>query len=577
MEATKESAHASVDSFIHARKAKFTMNLSPVTQLLAFLDWFINLADSPGKQYRIVEDFWDKTANYWDYACRSCLLGNGEKEKPIVHDSRFRDESWQSPPYNLIHQAFLLAEQWCQNATTGIPGVSHHHQNVVSFMARQIMDVLSPANFLWTNPVLTRVTEEQGGQNLIRGWENMLEDWRRQRNNELPAGTENFRPGEKVAVTPGKVVFRNHLIELIQYAPTTKKVYEEPVLIVPAWIMKYYILDLSPHNSLVKFLVDKGHTVFIISWLNPTEKDRNLSMADYHFDGVMAAINAIAKIVPDRQINTAGYCLGGTMLAIVAATMARDGDERLKSMTLLAAQTDFTEAGELSLFIDENQVNFLADIMFDRGYLDTKEMAGAFQLLRANDLLYSRIIQDYLLGARRPLNDLMSWNADATRMPYRMHSKYLRRLFLDNDLFEGRYLVNGRNIVISDIRVPVFLVGTVQDHVAPWRSVYKFHLTSDAPTVTFVLTSGGHNAGIVSEPENTRRTYQMLTHHEGDKYIDPDRWLEEAPKFKGSWWLPWQEWLAANSSGMTVPPGMGAPDKGLKILGDAPGTYVRQI
>jgi len=257
--------------------------------------------------------------------------------------------------------------------------------------------------------------------------------------------------------------------------------------------------------------------------------------------------------------------------------MARDGDERLKSMTLLAAQTDFTEVGELGLFIDENQVNFLADIMFDRGYLDTKEMAGAFQLLRANDLLWGRLIQDYMLGCRRPLNDLMAWNADATRMPYRMHSKYLRRLFLNNDFFEGRYHVSGRNIVISDIRIPVFLVGTVQDHVAPWRSVYKFNLTSDAPSVTFVLTSGGHNAGIVSEPENSRRTYQMCTHREGEKYIDPDSWLEDAPKFKGSWWLPWEEWLTANSSGQTAPPEMGAPDKGLKIRGDAPGTYVLQL
>ncbi len=578
MEASKESAHASVDSFIHARKAKFTMNLSPVTQLLAFLDWYINLADSPGKQYRLIEDFFEKSTTYWDYIIRSCLLNNnGEPEKPIAHDPRFRDESWQKAPYSCIYQAFLLCEQWWQDATIGIPGVSRHNQNVVSFMARQIMDIISPANFIATNPILTKVTEEEGGQNLIRGWQNMIEDWRRQRNNELPVGTENFRPGEKVAMTPGKVVFRNHLIELIQYAPTTKKVYEEPILIVPAWIMKYYILDLSPNNSLVKYLVDKGHTVFIISWRNPKEEDRNLSMADYHFDGVMKAIKVISTIIPDKQIHTAGYCLGGTMLTIVAATMARDGDDRLKSMTLLAAQTDFTEVGELGLFIDENQVNFLADIMFDRGYLDTKEMAGAFQLLRANDLLWSRIIQDYLLGCRRPLNDLMAWNADATRMPYRMHSKYLRRLFLDNDLFEGRYRVNDRNIVISDIRIPVFLVGTVQDHVAPWRSVYKFHLTSDAPTITFVLTSGGHNAGIVSEPQNTRRTYQMRTHREGEKYLDPDRWLEEAPQFKGSWWLTWEEWLAAQSAGQTAPPSMGAPDKGLKVRGDAPGTYVSQL
>lgn len=577
MEALKDSSHAGVDSFIHARQAKFTMNLSPVTQLLAVLDWWINLADSPGTQFRITEDLIDKAANFWDYTLRS-LLKTGEKpEKSVITDRRFEAEAWQQPPFVFMHQAFLLAEQWWQNATHDIPGVSRHHQNVVSFMARQFMDLFSPANFLWTNPLLIQATQKEGGQNLIRGFENMMEDWRRQRNRELPAGTENFRPGEKVAVTPGKVVFRNRLFELIQYAPATKKVHTEPVLIVPAWIMKYYILDLSPHNSLVKYLVENGHTVFIISWRNPTAEDRNLSMADYHFDGVLAAINAISKILPEKKIHTVGYCLGGTMLAIVAATMSRDGDDRLKSMTLLAAQTDFTEAGELMLFIDENQVNYLTDIMYDRGYLDTKEMAGAFQLLRANELFWSRIIQDYLLGTRRPLNDLMSWNADATRMPFRMHSKYLRRLFLDNDLFQGRYKVDGRNIVLSDIHIPVFLVGTVMDHVAPWRSVYKFQLISDAPTVTFLLTSGGHNAGIVSEPQNSRRTYQMLTHREGEKHMDPDQWLEEAPRFSGSWWIPWQKWLAENSSGQTAPPEMGAPEKGLRILGDAPGTYVHQL
>ena len=577
MEPLKDSSHAGVDSFIHARQAKFTMNMSPVTRLLVFLDWFINLADSPGTQCRIMEDFIEKTTNYWSDVVRTFLNTNGEPEKPIACDSRFQGEAWQQQPYIFMYQAFLLCEEWWKDTTTGIPGVSRHHENVLSLMTRQFMDLVSPANFLWTNPILMQVTQEQGGQNLLRGWENMLEDWRRQRNRELPVGTENFRPGKEVAVTPGKVVFRNHLVELIQYAPTTKEVYEEPVLIVPAWIMEYYILDLSPHNSLVKYLVDSGHTVFIISWRNPTAEDRNLSMADYHFDGVLAAINAVSKILPEKKIHAVGYCLGGTMLSIVAATMARDGDDRLKSMTLLAAQTDFMEAGELTMYIDENQVNYLTDIMYDRGYLDTKEMAGAFQLLRANDLFWSPIIQNYLLGARRPLNDLMSWNADATRMPYRMHSKYLRRLFLDNDLFAGRYKVDGRNIVVSDIHVPVFLVGTVRDHVAPWRSVYKFHLMSDAPTVTFVLTSGGHNAGIVSEPRNSRRTYQILTHRYVDKYMDPDRWLEEAPRFDGSWWLPWQKWLVENSSGQTVPPEIGAPEKGLRILGDAPGTYVHQI
>lgn len=576
METSKDTSYANVDSFIHARQAEFTMNLSPVTPLLASLDWSVNLANSPGTQYRITVDFIKKTIDFWDYTLLCIFNLDGKPVTPLVIDGRFQDPDWQNKPYLLGYQAFLLCEQWWLNSTTGIPGVSRHHQNIVSFMARHLMDLVSPANFLWTNPILTKVTREQGGQNLLRGWQNMMEDWRRRRNKELPVGTDNFRPGEKVAVTPGKVVFRNHIMELIQYAPTTEKVYAEPVLIVPAWIMKYYILDLSPHNSLVKYLVDKGHTVFIISWRNPTTEDRNLSMADYQFDGIMAAMDGVSNIVPDRKIHTAGYCLGGTMLAIAAATMARDGDERIGTLTLLAAQTDFTEAGKLTLFIDENQVNYLTDIMYDRGYLDTKEMGGAFQLLRAKDLFWSPIIQNYLLGTRRPLNDLMSWNADGTRMPYRMHSKYLRRLFLDNDFFEGRYKVHGRDIAIHDIHVPVFLVGTVMDHVAPWRSVYKFHLVSDAATVTFVLTSGGHNAGIVSEGQNSERTYQMLTRRDDEKYIGPDQWLEEAPQFKGSWWIPWQTWLADYSSDNSLPPGMGASEKGLRILCDAPGIYVQQ-
>jgi polyhydroxyalkanoate synthase subunit PhaC len=322
MDTCKNTTHAGVDSFIHARQARFTMNLSPVTQLLAFLDWLLNLADSPGTQYRILEDFQKKSMGYWDYVFRNMV--NEVPEKPLTVDARFMADDWQQWPYNLIHQSFLLSEQWWQNATTGIPGVSCHNQNVVSTMARQLLDICSPANILLTNPVLMKITNEQGGQNLVRGWKNMLDDWRRQQRKELPAGTENFRPGEKVAITPGKVVFRNHLIELIQYAPTTETVGAEPLLIVPAWIMKYYILDLSPHNSLVKYLVDKGHTVFMISWKNPTAEDRNLGMGDYQFDGVMAAINAVAKILPVQKIHTAGYCLGGTMLAIVAATMARD-------------------------------------------------------------------------------------------------------------------------------------------------------------------------------------------------------------------------------------------------------------
>jgi len=344
---------------------------------------------------------------------------------------------------------------------------------------------------------------------------------------------------------------------------------------VPAWIMKYYILDLSPANSMVKFLVDQGHTVFMISWKNPTAEDRDLGMDDYLELGVTQALEAVQAIVPDQSIHSVGYCIGGTLLSIAAAAFGRDKKNWLKSVTLFAAQTDFTEAGELMLFIDQSQVAFLEDLMWNEGYLDTKQMAGAFQLLRSNDLIWSRMVHEYLMGERAPMIDLMAWNADATRMPFRMHSEYLRKLFLDNAFAEGHFYVGGKPATVGNIRVPIFAVGAEQDHVAPWKSVYKIILRADTD-VTFLLTSGGHNAGIISEPGHSHRHHRIAATCDGEPYISPEEWFDAAKERDGSWWPTWQAWLAENSGSKVKPPGMGKAEAGYPPLGEAPGTYVLQ-
>ena len=565
-----------LDRAFKANLARLTCGISPAGMAALYVDWFAHLALSPGKHLQLVEKAARKTARFALHVGQTA----GQPDAPpcidpLPQDRRFRSEAWQQWPYNLMYQSFLLTQQWWHNATTEIDGLSDDDERVISFVARQLLDRYSPSNSLWTNPDVLRKSLEQGGMNLFRGAQNFIEDWERLVGGRKAAGTEAFEVGKDLAVTPGKVVYRNRLIELIQYVPTTDTVHAEPVLIVPAWIMKYYILDLSPENSLVKYLVDQGHTVFMISWLNPTSEDRDLGMEDYRRLGPMAALDAISAIVPDRKVQGVGYCLGGTLLSIAAAAMARDGDDRLASITTFATQVDFTEAGELMLFVNDSEVSYLENMMWDRGYLDGAEMAGAFQILRSNDLIWSRMVQDYLLGERRGMIDLMAWNADLTRMPYRMHSEYLRGLFLNNDLADGRYLVDDRPINLADIRVPIFAVGTVRDHVAPWRSVHKitFHPATD---VTFLLTSGGHNAGIVSEPGHPRRSYQVATKHAGETYVDPETWLATVPHQDGSWWPEWRAWLTKKSTERVAPPRMGAPEKGYAPLIDAPGSYVLQ-
>ncbi|OIQ32602.1 MAG: poly-beta-hydroxybutyrate polymerase [Alphaproteobacteria bacterium MedPE-SWcel] len=566
-----------LDKGVRAAQARFTAGLSPIALAAAFSDWALHLSTAPGKQLELVEKAGKKAWRFANYAALCARDPDTEESciTPLPQDRRFRGEAWQKWPFNAMSQAFLLNQQWWHNATTGIEGVTEQHEKVVEFATRQMLDIFSPSNSALTNPDVLTATFNQGGMNLWRGWQNFIEDVSRANTGRKPVGAEAFKVGRDMATAPGKVVYRNHLIELIQYAPTTEKVRPEPILIVPAWIMKYYILDLSEHNSLVRYLTSQGYTVFMISWKNPDADDRDLGMDDYLSLGIKSAIDAASAITDDQKIHAMGYCLGGTLLSIAAAAMARDHDTRLKSLTLLAAQVDFTEAGELTLFINDSQLAFLEDMMWDKGYLDTTQMAGAFQLLRSNDLIWSRVIHDYLMGERSEMNDLMAWNADATRMPYRMHSQYLRRLFLKNDLAEGRYEVAGRPVAISDIRTPVFMVGTERDHVAPWRSAYKFNLLSDTD-VTFVLTNGGHNAGIVSEPGHPHRHYRLRRKAKDDPYTDPDTWMAGTEAVAGSWWPVMVDWLGEISGEPVSPPPLGSGTRGYPAVCDAPGTYVFQ-
>jgi polyhydroxyalkanoate synthase len=501
--------------------------------------------------------------------------GGAPPFSPKPYDHRFDHEGWQKPPFQMWQQGFLAMQDWWDHATEPMRGLRPDDAERTRFLARQTLDVLSPSNAPLLNPEILVETVKTGGRNLTEGAAHFLEDAVKTLTNRHDPPPEGYRIGEDLACTPGQVVFRNDLMELIQYRPQTPQVRARPILIVPAWIMKYYILDLSPENSMVRYLVQQGFTVFMISWINPRAEHRDLSLENYRKQGVLAALDVVTKIVPDTKVHAVGYCLGGTILAIAAATMARDGDDRLASVTLMAAQVDFAEAGELLLFLDESQIAFLEDLMWEQGYLDRPQMARAFAAVRAEDLIWTRAVQRYFLGREDVPTDIGVWLADTTRMPARMHAQYLRGLFLENRLTAGRFAVEGRVIALKDLSLPLFVVGTETDHIAPWRSVYKTQLFTDCD-LTFVLTKGGHNTGILSEPGHKGRLYRISHRPAGGLYVGPDGWLAQAGPVPGSWWPEWAKWLETHGGGLLTAPGMGAPERGLPPLAAAPGSYVLQ-
>jgi len=557
--------------------AQMAGGLPPAMLSEAYIEWLTHLSANPGKLGDLANDAVNKTSDLFRYAMTAPFMPGTESPfQAKKGDRRFASDAWQTWPFNVMSQSYLMVENWIDSMTQGLPGMEEEHQAVFSFMTSQLLAAMSPSNYPLTNPDVLQAIRDEKGQNLVRGAAKALEDVMDNLKKTKPPIHEDYIPGKQVAVTEGKVIFRNRLIEVIQYSPQTETVDAEPILIVPAWIMKYYILDLSPKNSMVKYLVEQGHTVFMISWLNPSDDDRDLEMEDYRKLGVMAAMDAVSAVMPRRKIHAVGYCIGGTMLSIAAATMARDGDKRLKSLTFFAAQADFVDGGEIRMFVNDTQLKALDDLMHIEGYLDSKYMGGSFQALRSNDLVWIPMVDKYYLGKEEFMNDLMSWNADGTRMPYKMHSEYLRKLFLHNDLAEGRFEVEGKPISLSDIEIPMFVVGTSTDHVAPWVSVYKFHDLAPESEVTFCLTTGGHNAGIVCGPTHPRRSHEILTREAGGGTFDTETWKEVAEQRDGSWWPSWESWLTSHSGKQVKPPKIGNPAKGYKVLGDAPGSYVHQ-
>ncbi|MCG6903419.1 MAG: alpha/beta fold hydrolase [Rhodobacter sp.] len=566
--------HENLDRASRAAVAYLSAGVSPHAFFQAWGDWALHLARAPGRQLELAERAQENMVK---------LLGQSLAPKadaapafvPKAYDHRFRHPGWEKPPFRNMQQGFLAVQDWWDYATDHLRGLRPDDADRTRFMARQMLDLWSPSNFPALNPEIVEETRKSHGRNLVEGAHNFMHDLANTIAQVHEPAPEGYQIGKDLACTPGEVVFRNDLFELIQYAPRTDEVQAEPILIVPAWIMKYYILDLSPHNSMVKYLVEQGFTVFMISWCNPTADQAELSLEDYRERGVIAALDVVNAVVPERKVHAVGYCLGGTILAIAAATMAREKDDRLASISLMAAQVDFAEAGELLLFLDESQIAFLEDMMWEKGYLDRPQMARAFSAIRSEDLIYSRAVRRYYLGKQDLPTDMGVWVSDTTRMPARMHSDYLRGLFLENRLTAGRFAVNGRVIALKDISAPIFAVGTETDHIAPWKSVYKTQLFTDSD-LTFVLTSGGHNSGIINEPNPGRGHHRLSRRAAGALYIGPDLWFAKNTPKPGSWWPAWKAWLEEKSSGGVPAPAIGAPDKGIVPIVPAPGTYVHQ-
>ncbi len=568
-----ERSQRIVADFLKRQTENPAGNADPLNIGSAFLEMTTRLMTHPQRLVQAQLGFWQDYLTLWQNAARRML---GEQLPPVIsedpRDRRFKDEMWrENEVFDFIKQSYLLSARYFQSVAQGTEGLTPKTSQKVDFYTRQFVDAMSPTNFLMTNPEVLRRTAESGGENLLKGLSNLLADLERGRGQLRIRMTDDskFKVGENIAVTPGQVVFQNDLMQLIQYNPTTPKVLKRPLVIFPPWINKFYILDLRPRNSFVRWAVEQGHTVFVVSWVNPDGRLAEKGFEDYMTEGVYAALTAITQATGERQVNAIGYCLGGTLLATTLAHMAAKRDTRIKTATFFVTMTDFEEAGELSVFIDEEQLHSLEEKMSKKGYLEGAEMATTFNMLRANDLIWSFVVNNYLMGQEPFPFDLLYWNDDSTRMPARMHSFYLRRMYQQNDLAKpGAIELLGQAIDLRRIKTPSYFVSTREDHIAPWKSTYRATQLLQGP-VRFVLAASGHIAGVVNPPDSGKYSHWVNE----ALPADPDAWFQGATELAGSWWPDWHRWVTGHGKDQVAARQPG--DGGLEPIEPAPGSYVK--
>ncbi|MFV3073208.1 PHA/PHB synthase family protein [Niveispirillum fermenti] len=568
-----EQSQRLVADFLQRQNGESSAPQSLMNIGAAFMEMTARLMADPAKLMQAQMSLWQDYMALWQRTTQRLL---GQEAAPVVapakEDKRFKDSAWdENTLFDYIKQSYLLTARWLQSTVKEVEGMDDKTAKKVDFYTRQFVDAMAPSNFVLTNPEVLRATMESGGENLVKGLENLLGDLERGKGQLAISMTDykKFEVGRNIAATPGQVIFQNDLMQLIQYNPTTEQQNKRPLLIVPPWINKFYILDLRPANSLVKWLCDQGHTVFIVSWVNPDEKLSAKTWEDYMTEGPLAALDAMEQATGEREVNLVGYCIGGTLTASTLAYMAAKGDDRVKSVLYLVTLTDFTEPGELSVFIDEEQLAALEEKMNSQGYLNGQSMATTFNMLRANDLIWSFVVNNYLLGKDPFPFDLLYWNSDATRMPAAMHSFYLRNMYQRNLLVQpGALTLKGESIDLRNIKVPTFMLSTREDHITPWKSTYAASQLYGGP-VKFVLAASGHIAGVVNPPAANKYSHFLNT----KLPKDPDQWLAGARQVEGSWWPEYAKWIQ-KYAGPKVPARVPGDGK-LTPVEPAPGSYVK--